>query len=729
MKITSYFLGLLICMLAFNGCQEEQLYSEKGSFTVMLEDDLTDIITTKSTPTELGKPLTSLFQLEIRNINTEEIAYNGLCDKTYYEVNTGTYDLTATYGSNEELAFDAPYYKGELKSQKIEASGKSVTIPCSIANSLVSVKYTNENVFNTLFSSYGITVTCNDKSLVWSSEKAQQSVYFKAGSSVSFVFKGILKEGNKEVSFPITEGLPKTFAAKDHYILKLTYQAGQSSLSITTEYKSSSINETVPQSWLPAPQLESTDFSSTKVLSSVETEKKSAIIQMKIARPLQDMQIEFDFQDTQFTSLNKTYLLSELSNDEATALENAGIILPKIGDSAPVINLTELTEKLQTINGGTTTVNNVYIKAKANDRWSHDEASRGDHYNINIQRPTFTVSVQEGNVWSKEFTIDEAEISTGNVETIKSKLKYQYSENGTIWFDCNNALKHQFDTHPENKNYKIRAIYRDIAADNEAIISLESPAQIENGNMESWSAEERGYYFKAAGGSSSPKLRTYYPWSKTSFWNTNNDYTTRYRDAKNAAFSTVYRYNSFPAVSYTKDAHDGTWAAELRNTAAGQNNAVSTFYDYNKVPGELYIGEMSISGNSYTITQGRAFSVRPSSIRFWYKYTPYNTDSWKVYVALYDEQKNLIIESSYTNSEEQDIYTAITIPFNYEANKYYKPCKYIYIYFASSIYKGEELPFKSSMNVTTWYNDSQRTDETPSGSVFKIDDISLIFDK
>ena len=52
----------------------------------------------------------------------------------------------------------------------------------------------------------------------------------------------------------------------------------------------------------------------------------------------------------------------------------------------------------------------------------------------------------------------------------------------------------------------------------------------------------------------------------------------------------------------------------------------------------------------------------------------------------------------------------------------------IYVYFASSIYSGSQLPYHK-MNVTTWYKDSQRTDETLSGSVFTIDDISLIYDK
>ncbi len=38
------------------------------------------------------------------------------------------------------------------------------------------------------------------------------------------------------------------------------------------------------------------------------------------------------------------------------------------------------------------------------------------------------VSVQPGNIWTKEFTIDELTVTTGDPEVIKSKLKYQYKE-------------------------------------------------------------------------------------------------------------------------------------------------------------------------------------------------------------------------------------------------------------------------------------------------------------
>lgn len=163
----------------------------------------------------------------------------------------------------------------------------------------------------------------------------------------------------------------------------------------------------------------------------------------------------------------------------------------------------------------------------------------------------------------------------------------------------------------------------------------------------------------------------------------------------------------------------------------------SSSYDFNNVPGELFIGDITVttggtaakpSGDHYDIDKGRAFASRPTGVRFYYKYSPYNSDSWKVYAALMDEDGTVIAETTKTdNAIVSDDYQEANITFNYNEDKTKSPAK-IYIYFASSIYSGSELPYRST-NVTTWYGDSQRTDETLSGSVFWVDDISLIYDK
>ena len=75
-----------------------------------------------------------------------------------------------------------------------------------------------------------------------------------------------------------------------------------------------------------------------------------------------------------------------------------------------------------------------------------------------------------------------------------------------------------------------------------------------------------------------------------------------------------------------------------------------------------------------------------------------------------------------------DTYQKETIPLDYDEDLQSIPSK-IYVYFASSISRGKDLPFEER-DVTIYKPDgSTQTMSTISGSVLKIDDISLIYEK
>lgn len=366
-------------------------------------------------------------------------------------------------------------------------------------------------------------------------------------------------------------------------------------------------------------------------------------------------------------------------------------------------------------------------------------------YNINcdLTLPNLTLPDQQAGAWAKRLYITPATATDKNGNKIDTPKGIVY-EAITLNGNWDNSLKSEFD---ENNNimikgltpqtsYQVRARLADATFSKIANITTETCSSIPNGNMEEWSEEERGYYYKL--GSGALKLHTFYPWTNNTFWNTNNDFTTRHRDATMAAFSTVYYYNSFPAVSYTPDCHGGSKAAELRNTAAGRGNTDSSksSYAFNNVPGELFIGNITVTTNGsaaspsndyYTIEQGKAFDARPIKLRFWHKYIPYNQDTWKVLINIYDANKQVITSKEYTsNIEVKDKYEEITIPIDY-GTMLFTPCKYIYIKFSSSIYSGNELPY-TSKDVTTYFKDSPRTIKTLSGSQLFIDDIELIYE-
>lgn len=736
-------LGLLC--LSLGGCrQDDQAPSNvQTGFYISLAD--ADVQTeTRSTPQELGKPAVDNFTLKIVNSASGKSIYDAGYTKDIIKASAGVYDVTASFGDNAVLAYDAPYYEGKKEDIAIEEGNTvSVTVECAVANALASVTFEGSEKFKELYSSYAVEVAVENSSLKLG-DGDKRSAYYRADSKPTFTFKGVLKANGKSVEAELEDEKlsdPATFAAKAHCQLTLALKEmvpGIIPTIVKAEVDTVTVSATLPMEWLPAPKVSATDFGKNRTLDVYETAPTEASIVFTLSSPLQDMEFSVNFADENLKSLNGDYALSALTNEQRLDFINAGIDIPIIGEDKPSVRFSNtLTGALLATNEGV--VNNTFTlkSVKANDRTNADGVLT---YTIATHKPEFTVSVLPGNIWTKEFTVSaltEEQVEKGDFSKLSQNMTYQFSTDGsTDWTDLGKDLRKAELT--PNTSYFVRGVYRNEICSAPVEVKTYPIIELENGGMEAWTTSEIGYYYNTLAWNKYPLL-TYNPWSgDNQYWNTNNDFTTRHRDQWSPPFSTIYYYNSFPAVSYTKDVHGGNWAAVLRNTAAGRGNtsSSSSSYDFNNVPGELFIGGITITtggstvkpdGDHYDIDEGTEFVSRPTGLRFYYKYAPYMTDAWKVYIALYDEAGNVIAENTVTDGIEISSYKEMEVSFNYIENLDVVPAK-IYVYFASSIYSGSELPYHT-MDVTTWYNNSQRTDETLSGSVFCVDDISLVYDK
>lgn len=729
------FIGLLLA-----ACQAEQWEGMEGGFQISLGEDVT--VTTKSTPTELGKPVKEQFSLKIVKESTGSTLYDGIFTSNQIPASAGLYTVTATYGNNPLLGLDTPYYKGEEAGVEVtEGETRTVNLSCKVANALTSVTYEEPEKFDALFSSYGLKVSVDNQFVTINNNNAQKSAYYRSGTIPTFQFVGTLKDNAQAVSMTLEDDKLKdadTFGAGKHCKLTLKVKPATSGVILTVakvEVENVTISETIPVEWLPKPKIEAEGFEGNS-LSFAETESKAATVKLNTATALQDLKIKFNFADPQFAAFNQEYQLSTLSEDTRKDLEEKlGITLPTIGDSSSSIQLDNLIARLQT-NAGEATANTIELDAQANGRWSHEDAEANRSYTLNCNKPEFSVSVDASNCWSREFTINDITVTTGNAETIKNNLIYQYY-NGTDWIECSTrdnqkGRVQQFDEAAEDisqKSYRVRALYRGAIASTEAEATLETPEQLPNSGMEEWHCS----------GPFSHNVYSYYPYSENDkcYWNTNNDYTTRYRQG-----TFGYPYNCFPAVSYVPGRNGGK-AAELRNTASGAGNTTETIFtdakidNRNRVAGILFIGDfecstgMSATNYSYTKTNGKEFYTRPTALKFWYKYLPYTNDTWKAHIELWDENKNIIIQQDFQSSTSQNNYVEAEIKLNYNEQQSYPVCKYIYIIFQSTITEGENMPFewfKSSYDL--WKDDEQISYKEPHiGSILTIDDISLIYDK
>ena len=720
--LKTYITGMLTVFF-MAGCSSDEPSATRTGFLLTLSDGVACEVG-RTVPADLEKPAVSQFQVRIVNQATQSTAYEGAF-KAEVPVASGTYTLTASAGENPVLDWDQPYYWGTADAT-VDNSLTPVTISCKVANALLTVTYANPEEFQTHYTDYKLRVSVATRSLDIADGETR-SAYFQANSEVKLTFVGTLKETGTEVSRELQWPEGVTLAAGTHTQLSLTASIPASGAVVSISKATVTdvtISQTLPNEWLPKPKVGNFNGGDSRSIDYVETaDAVPAQIPLTAASPIQDIQFSVAFNDENLCSLNGEYRLSTMTDEQKQAFATAGVTLPELGGTATAFDFTHLTASLWS-NAGATVTNTIKVKLSANDRESDEQT-----FTIHTQGPQFSVSVYPGNIWTKEFTVNEVAVTSGGEAKLKNGMVYQYSTDQSNWSNISN-VRQQTNLNP-NATYYVRSIYRDVIQSNIVQLKTYPVIDLENGDMESWWAEERGYYYF------DHKLRVYYPWSGTSFWNTNNDYTTRYRDASTKAFSTVYKYNSFPAVSYTKTVHSGTWAAELRSTAAGRGNTAGKTYTFNKVPGELFLGDISISesgaatspNDSYTLIPGRTYASRPTGISFYYNYTPYTTDYWYVYLALYDASDNIIAEGSMQNGEAKDTYVLSNVSFVYKDEFVTASPVKLYIYFASSIYRGDDLPFGTDRSITTWYGDTQTTDNTRYGSVFRGDDISLVYDK
>lgn len=729
--------GLLAWL--FVSCQQEGLTDMgQGYLTVSLLEEATGEAT-KAIPAQLEKEIEGLFHLTIRNASGYTV-YDDAFTNGSIRVAAGTYTVTATYGNNQPLALDAPYYTGESAPIQVTAGNTQATeVTCRLANALISIDWTNQSKFDAIYSNYGVQVQVGTASVKMTPADGK-SAYLQAGKAFTLQFVGTRISDQATVTIPLTSTeLPTTLTAKEHCKLTLSPDT-QTGLKIQKAVVSqTTISETIPLEWLPAAEIKAVGFENN-LLSFYETETPAAQLEFKLASALQDMAFELDFGDyldENQQSLNGAYKLSELTPEQKQQLVNAGFILPQIGaQGAAYFTFSSLLAKLKSSASGPVNYTIKLTSLKANGR---DACSSGEQvYTITLQQPVFTVAVDERNCWSREFTIEEVNVTHGNSDKIKAQLVYQYYD-GSAWIDCmdrqgNMGRLQQFAAAAEDlsiKSYPVRALFRgEIASAGEVTASLENPDQLPNSDMEEWHLDVY----------QDNRLSTRYsydPWNdgeSTKFWDTNNQFTTRHRT--NSTSVTAANYNGMPAVSFVPG-RTGL-AAEIRSTANGKGNLANTQRDYNKVAGELYTGTASVktgnndadaSSDTHERIKDSEFHSRPSALSFWYKYAPFNeSEKFGVLVEVLDEEMHIIATQVIEHGENtESSWEKMQIQLNYDSSE---KCKYIHVLFCSTTIDGQQMQYaKKTWTLYKSLSETYSFEPAYVGSVLTIDDISLIYEK
>lgn len=711
LKIKQNFVSCLVMLslltLSCNRADMEEGHIGKSGFLVTLTDDVR--VESRSTPAELEDPLNTDFDLKIIRTSTGETVYDGKFKEDLIQASAGFYQVTASFGINPVLEVDAPYYEGTVTEVEVRKDTPAqVLVPCKVANALLSVVY-GESIAK-VYDSYYVTVAVGEESR---EIRDNESAYFRAGSVVNVWFHGTPKGESEERTFELLhEGLTAPLEAGEHAILNLSIEAGVNVSVEKVEVKKVTVGETVPVEYMPKPKLEAEGFSNNE-LTFAETEKKAASVHLKLASPLQELKMRFHFEDAQFASLNdQDYLLSK----DKAALENAlGITLPDVNATDATIDFSNLIAKMQT-NAGATTRNVIELDAQANNRWSSDKETDASSrkLTLNCNKPVFSISAYPGNIWTKEFTVNHLlaeDVESGDYETLGEKMTYQFSSNGTDgWTDLGEDLR-KADLTP-GTIYYIRGLYRGVIESKVTEIATCPIIEIPNGNMESWRTLTKKVM---PGANFFKKVTITADYPDNNIWSCVNVKTFESTPNIESTYNMI-------ASTYKETGRSG-YAAALRTVGWDNGSGNTTSIIYHVSAGKLFLGTYSFNhdNNSEVYNYGIEYKSRPTHLRFFYKYAPYNNDSFKVIVVLENRSEGIVTrvgQVEFVSNETKSDFTELSLPIEYINMEL--PITHMYVLFSSSAGCSD-----SEAEETNNLKGMVSGGDYHQGSVFIIDDVEL----
>lgn len=656
------FLVATLLGVLFVACSEEENLSQTGKtgFLVSLAEDVK--VDSRSTPEELGKPVASQFNLKITNQRTGSELYNGSYTSDLIQASAGTYAIEATHGENQLLAVDAPYYKGTAEAELADGESKPVQVNCKVANALASVVFDNSgtNTFESQFASYGVRVSVNGSSTTLTDNG--KSAYYRAGSMPVFTFVGTLRNGGGVKEVPLKNSdlsSPSTFAAGKHcrITLKLSDAAPGLRVEISkVEVNSVTINETIPLEWLPKPKVTAEGFTDN-TLFMYETETPTAKFNFNLSSALQELKFTLNLADETYQSLNKTYTLSELSEEDRTALTNAGVVLPVIGSKEASLDFTELAAKLTGSTTGDVLSNVITLdEVRANNRVLEGEQV----YTIQTSAPDFNLVVYPGNTWTKQFTAN-TQIIHGNADVIRKGMTFEYSTDGIIWTPAADSL---ITGLIPGTTYQIQGkfgkhISKIVDVKTYEVLTIPN-STLDDGYDTTYPKDDNPLY------------------SFIGDWIDTRNELTCHSDGVNAFY--VSKSSTLPIND------NGSTVAHMMVIGWGAGNTCAFGNKTGSVIGNISSGIVCVGdydASSDVINAKEAY-IRPTSLTFTYKASPYNGDEYLVEVVLLnitDGVETIIGEGILQSGNTVNDYSTQSIDINYDDSALELPISHVKVLF------------------------------------------------
>ena len=706
--------------------------SEAGRVTFSLSADLrNDVVDVKSPAEDIS---VDDFWVEIFNSKKIRVfceKYADAKDTTLY-VNSGDYTLLATYGTENSVGFDKPFYKAEEPFTVGPQETKPLAATATLANVKVAVNF-DEDLDNKLsYEQYWAVVRNNGKKLRFNPAETRAG-YIPAGN-LEFVLVVKINGEYKQYVHPAAEYAPNDFVT---FNVSAPLMDGNLVIKVLIDntVEIVEVDEIVVpiEDMLPIeePAIYSEGFDNDNSITFVDTKapvKNELWISATAKGVLSSAVLSIDCPDL---GLPAEIDLVTADDAVASAYEAKGIWwkfnadrtslsislldayddhISKLGyrgydhDAGRPLPAAEIGLKIEAAGGAARTAEESYAI------YVEPNAARG------------SFSWNDYDVWATKIVNPVLTLGEGKYDM----TKIQYSMDGQTWIDFQDVTSSEYSMGTvegldAGTTYYLRAIYDgwlEVAAP--VSFTTEAAQQVGNAGFEEWQVLSYTYTTKLISTSSGSR-DWYIPWNADEddiWWAVNSKKTMPSETTPQAQ-----PYKVCPTVSFcTTDAHEGTKSAQIATVFVSNGATSSTFaanspWTYTSAAGELFIGAADADGNHSS--EGHRFLSRPLELTFRYKYESYKEETFYVSVVLKNEQNEIIASNEVLDGAAASSWTEMSIPLNYinETSK----ASDIYICFKSTSASSPSYDKDKSLEM------NGTTQKGHMGSVLKIDDLVLIY--
>ncbi len=183
----------------------------------------------------------------------------------------GEYLLEAIYGDRETEGFDNPYYYASQTINVTSGDEKSVSLTATLANCMVSIRYTDE--FTSIYPQHSAAVRSSGHNyVVFSGDETRPAYMYPSQMSLSLT---LTNSAGKQVTI---QPAGFTAQARRHYIVTIGVKNGdQGNVALDVQFEEDVVAETVNVPLgnalfeAPAPRIAAKDFTPDEALNSFES--------------------------------------------------------------------------------------------------------------------------------------------------------------------------------------------------------------------------------------------------------------------------------------------------------------------------------------------------------------------------------------------------------------------------------------------------------------------------